>query len=157
MIKTILKITAGVAVIAIGGIQFIRPEMTNPPIDQGKTIEAAVTVPKDVAGILERSCNDCHSNKTFWPWYSNIAPFSWSLADHVSQGREELNFSEWGNYSDKRRLRKLKEVCEEVEEGSMPHYQYVWVHRDAALSEAEVRKLCGWTESFSKGASEAGS
>lgn len=150
MFKTILKIIVGVAVLAFVGIQFVRPEMTNPPFEEGKALEAAVAVPEDIEGILKRSCNDCHSNKTVWPWYSNIAPFSWSLADHVAHGREELNFSEWGSYSDKRRLRKLKEICEEVEEGLMPHYQYVWIHRDAALSEADVQKLCGWTENLSK-------
>lgn len=148
MIKTILKIAAVLLILAVAGIQFVRPERTNPASDPARSLEANAYVPPAVAAVLERSCNDCHSNKTVWPWYSNVAPISWSVVDHVNEGREELNLSEWGTYSEERRARKLEEICEEVEERGMPHYQYVWLHRDAALSEAEIRLLCTWTSTL---------
>ncbi|NNE99746.1 MAG: hypothetical protein HKN25_12065 [Pyrinomonadaceae bacterium] len=76
--KTVLKIIAIILFLALAGIQFIRPDRTNPPVDKTLAIESSLTIPPDVDAILIRSCNDCHSNKTEYPWYSNIAPISWS-------------------------------------------------------------------------------
>ena len=144
MIRKILKIAALLLILVVAGIQFVRPERTNPSSDPAKTLEASDKVPAEIAEVLKRSCNDCHSNNTVWPWYSNVAPMSWSIVNHVNEGREELNFSEWGAYSEDRQARKLEEICEEVEERWMPHYQYVWLHRDAALSDSDIRLLCSW-------------
>lgn len=148
MTKKILKISALLLILAFGGIQLVRPERTNPASDPAKSLGAGGKLPAEVAAVLNRSCDDCHSNNTEWPWYSNVAPISWSIVDHVNEGREELNFSEWGAYSERRQARKLEEICEEVKEREMPHYQYVWLHRDAALSDAEIRLLCTWTETL---------
>src|SRR5712691_1086291 len=79
-------------------IQSYRPAKTNPPVDPSQSIEAQLNVPPQVAAILDRSCNDCHSNKTRWPWYTNVAPISWFVIGHVDDARKDLNFSEWGNY-----------------------------------------------------------
>ncbi|NNE99745.1 MAG: cytochrome C, partial [Pyrinomonadaceae bacterium] len=68
----------------LAGIQFIRPDRTNPPFDEALAIESSLKIPSDVDAILSRSCNDCHSNKTEYPWYSNIAPISWSVVDHIT-------------------------------------------------------------------------
>ncbi len=81
---------------------------------------------------------------------------SWGMADHINVGRDELNFSVWGTYSEKRQKRKLEEICEEVEEGNMPHYQYLWLHWDANLSESEKETLCSWTKSAIGSATEPG-
>lgn len=147
--KTGLKIIAAVILLAIVGIQLVRPERTNPPVDKANALGASTSVPAEVTSILERSCSDCHSNTTTWPWYSNVAPVSWSVIEHVNHGREELNFSEWGTYSAERRQRKLEEICEEVTERHMPHPQYLWLHWDAELSESDIATLCGWTNSAS--------
>lgn len=147
--KTALKVIVAVIVLALAAIQFVRPERTNPPVKREATLESNASVPGEVGSILERSCKDCHSNETAWPWYSNVAPMSWSVAEHVSHGREELNFSEWGTYSDERKQRKLEEICEEVTEREMPHRQYLWLHWDAALSESDIAALCEWTKSAS--------
>lgn len=144
--KKALKIILIILAIAFISIQFFRPERTNPPVSQVETLEATAKVPKDVQAILNRSCKDCHSNETVFPWYSNVAPVSWSVVDHIRVGREELNFSEWGTYSQRKKERKLEEICEEAEEGEMPHYQYLWVHWDAALTKNDVRVLCEWTK-----------
>lgn len=144
--KKILKILAIILFVAFIGIQFIRPNRTNPPIVQAETLEANVNVPENVQGILKRSCNDCHSNQTDFPWYSNVAPFSWGVVDHINEGRDELNFSKWGTYEANRKQRKIKEICEEVESRNMPHYQYLWIHWDAKLSDADIKVLCDWTK-----------
>jgi hypothetical protein len=128
-------------------IQFVRPAETNPPIDATKTIEAAGIVPADVDAILNRSCADCHSNKTVWPWYAQVAPVSWLLVKDVNEGRHELNLSEWGGYTARRKTRKLKELCEQVKEGEMPLEYYLPLHPSAKLSDAERARLCEWASS----------
>ena len=144
--KKILKIIAIVLVVGVIGIQFVRPARTNPQSDPKLAIEANAKVPPDVAKILTTSCKDCHSNKTVWPWYSNVAPFSWFLIDHVNDGRRELNFSDWGKYTERRRNHKLKELCEQVESHEMPHPQYLWIHWDAVLNDGQIKTLCNWSK-----------
>jgi hypothetical protein len=127
-------------------LQAVRPERTNPPVDPANTLESHVTVPQDVAAILERSCRDCHTHETRWPWYSQIAPTSMLLARDVREARDELNFSEWGDYDAETADEQLHEMCEEVREGVMPLRPYTWLHPEAKLSPADVEVLCAWTE-----------
>jgi hypothetical protein len=148
--KRVLKIVVIVAAIAFIVIQFIPVDKTNPPIDPTKTIEASMNVPPDVQQILARSCNDCHSNKTEYPWYSNIAPVSWWLKNHITEARHELNFSEWGTYNEKKKAHKLEEICGETRSHAMPLPSYLWIHRDAVLSESDIATLCNWTEAERK-------
>lgn len=145
MVKKILKILALVIVAALIVIQFFGIDKTNPPVAQGATVESAVTVPPDVTMILSRSCGDCHSNNTFYPWYADIQPAAWFLKSHIDEGRRELNFSEFNTYSTKKKKRKLEEICEQIESGNMPLPSYLWVHRDAALSDSEKKSLCDWS------------
>ena len=145
-IKKILKIIAVVFVVGFIAIQFIRPDRTNLPIVQAETLEAAAQVPENVRAILKRSCNDCHSNETTYPWYSNISPFSWLLADHIEEGRRELNYSVWNTYTAKKKRHKFDEICEQITSGEMPHNQYLWLHADANLSETDKKILCDWAE-----------
>ncbi len=144
--KKILKIIAVVLVLAFVTIQFYRPDRTNPPIVHAETLEATTQVPETIAAILKRSCNDCHSNEMTYPWYSNISPFSWLLADHIAEGRRELNYSIWNTYSAKKKRHKFDETCEQVTSGAMPHSQYLWLHADARLSEDDKKILCEWAE-----------
>lgn len=144
--KKILKIVALVLVVAFIAVQFYRPDRMNPPVVRAETLEATTQVPENVAAILKRSCNDCHSNETVYPWYSNVSPFSWLLANHIKDGRRRLNFSAWGTYDAKRKRNKLEETCEQVASGEMPHNQYLWIHRDAALSEEDKKVLCDWAQ-----------
>ncbi len=150
MIKKILKIAVIAAIVGFAAIQFWRPDRTNASIDPKNTLEAHLEVPQNVSAILERSCNDCHSDKTVWPWYSNVAPMSWGVADHVHEGRKELNFSVWGTYKDRRKNHKLKEVCEQVEKREMPHNQYLWLHSEATLTDSDVKTLCDWSKELMK-------
>ena len=100
----------------------------------------------DVASILDRSCRDCHSNQTVWPWYTNVAPISWWLSNHVNEGRRDLNMSEWGRLPRDRQERKLRQICDEVEDGAMPMSSYLPMHPAARLSEQDKKTLCDWTD-----------
>ena len=122
--------------------QFIRPARTNPAVDPAKELHA----PQPAASILQRSCVDCHSNRTVWPWYAQLAPVSWLLADDVKDGRKEVNFSEWETFTPRRHARKLQEICEQVEKHDMPPWFYVPLHPDAKLSDADRQTLCDWAK-----------
>ncbi len=120
--------------------------ISNPGVDSTKTLDAgAQKLTPQVAAILNRSCRDCHSNQTRWPWYSKVAPVSWLLSRDVAEGRRELNFSEWATYTPRRKDRKLEEVCAQVTRGEMPLGVYLPLHTDAKLSDADRRALCVWT------------
>ncbi len=143
--KKALKIIAIILFAGFVVLQFFRPERLNPPIVQAETIESNVEVSPEVGKIFERSCNDCHSNKTIFPWYSNVAPVSWQVVDHINEGRQKLNFSIWSSYDLKKQDGKLKQICNQVTDGEMPMYQYVWVHWNAKLTAEDVKTLCDWT------------
>ncbi len=133
------------ACVVLAGAQIIPVDATNPPVEPGQTLEVSMPVPREVKSILKRACQDCHSNLTVWPWYSRVAPVSWFLAYHVSEGRRELNLSEWGSYAARRRERKLKEMCEQVTRDKMPLLTYTLGHPQAKLSDQDKRSVCQWT------------
>ncbi len=145
-VRKVLKWFAVVIAVVFLGLQFVRPARTNPSVDQTQTINAQLQLTSPVAAILDRSCHDCHSNSTRWPWYSNVVPASWFLVDHVNEGREHLNFSEWGKLDKRNADKKLEEMCEEVSDKLMPMDSYTWIHRSAKLSDADIKTLCDWTE-----------
>ena len=145
-VRKVLKWLLILIVALFVGVQFVRPARTNPAVDQMQTIHAQLQITPQVAAILDRSCQDCHSNSTRWPWYSNVVPASWFLVDHVDEGREHLNFSEWGKLEKREVDKKLEEMCEEVTDRVMPIDTYTWIHRSARLSDAEIKTLCDWTE-----------
>ena len=120
------------------GIQFVRPSTTNPVAAAPFAVDDA-----EVESILRRSCFDCHSNETRWPWYSHVAPVSWRVADHVKEGREHMNFSDW---SEADGVKRIGEICEEIEEGEMPLRDYLRMHGDAKLSKEEIATLCSWSQ-----------
>ncbi len=126
--------------------QFWQPDRTNPPVDPAAGIDRHVTVPADVAAILNRSCRDCHTNETRWPSYAYVSPLSWGVASHVWQGRDHLNFSEWGDQDAESMQDLLEAICEEVRDGAMPLPSYTVIHRSARLAPADVTRLCSWTD-----------
>lgn len=103
-----------------------------------------IVVDEQVYKILKRSCYDCHSNETIWPWYSHVAPFSWLVVGHVNEGRSKLNYSTWGQYDTSKQQHKLAEIAEEIKDKSMPLGSYMLLHRRAVLSESDVMLLNGW-------------
>ena len=125
-------------------IQFFTIDKTNPEVIQENDFITITNPPESVVQILKATCYDCHSNESKYPWYSNVAPVSWWVKDHIDEGRDELNFSEWGTFSNKRIAKKLEEVVEEVEEGEMPLPPYLITHSDATLSEQQTKELIDW-------------
>lgn len=125
-------------------MQFFPIDKQNPSIDSLNTFESIEQPPQEIALIMKKACNDCHSNTTEYPWYTNIAPVSWWVKGHIDHGREELNFSEWGTYSVRKKLHKMEEVAEEVEATKMPLLTYALVHTEAFISKEERASLVKW-------------
>ncbi len=125
-------------------IQFVPVDRSNPPSDPLQSLAATLGPPAPVAAALERSCRDCHSNDTRWPWYSRVAPASWLVAHDVEEGRSHLNFSEWALLDNRRRARRLGEICDEISAGSMPDPKYVLLHPGARLAPGEIKTICDW-------------
>ena len=133
---------AAVAVVAVfAAAQLIRPERTNPPTDEGRTIQAHAGTASGLAAVLDRSCSDCHSNATVWPWYTEIAPLSWLMAYSVNEGRKVVNFSEWGSYQPERQRKLLSASCQTASEGKMPG-PYTLVRPETKLSSQDIETIC---------------
>ena len=145
--KKVAKITAIVIAVIFVGMQFVRIDRSNPPVVVENSIGSAVEVPADIQQIMARSCNDCHSNRTVYPWYTNIAPVSWWLRNHIDDGRRHFNADEFATYNLKKQSKKLEEVCDQVRSGEMPLPSYLIIHTDSALSESDKDALCKWSES----------
>ena len=132
-----------IIVLLLIGIQFIRPDRTNPSVDPTEALQA----PEEVAAILRRSCYDCHSNETKWPWYSAVAPMSWSIASHVREGRKALNFSRYRTIDPKIKAKRLNRMIKTTRNGMMPLPSYLWLHKDAKLSPEDKQTIETWAES----------
>ncbi len=142
MMKKILKYFLLVALAALLVIQFIRPDKNSEGYESVAAFEAETNPSLAVKEILKTNCYDCHSGQTQYPWYAEIAPVSYWLADHIKHGKGELNASAWESYSVKKKDHKLEEVIEMVEKGEMPLDSYTWLHGD--LSEEDAKTLIQW-------------
>ncbi len=114
-------------------------EKVNPPVDKSKEIK----VPAKVMEILKRSCYDCHSNETHWPWYADVAPMKWVVRRDVVQGRKALNFSIWQDYDEEKREKLKKSIYRSVNL-AMPLPQYLWLNPEAKLSEEDKKTIKNW-------------
>jgi hypothetical protein len=126
------------------GIQFVPVERTNPPSRAIDSLHAKT--PPEIKAILDRSCRDCHSNETHWPWYSYVAPASWLVTKDVTHGREHLNYSEWTSIDSDEQDKFLGGMCSLTQRGRMPLPAYLWIHRDAKLSASDIAAICAWSE-----------
>jgi hypothetical protein len=142
-------------VILLAGIQLIRPARTNPAVDPSKTINAKMAIDPGVAGILQRSCQDCHSNLTVWPWYSQVAPSSWLVAHDVNEARSKMNLSEWAVYDPDEAHTLLEHMCREVTMDRMPPHDYTTMHAGTALHPEDVKAICDWTGKATNSSSAA--
>lgn len=121
-------------------MQLIGIDKTNPDVD----LTTELKVPEDIGHLLEKSCYDCHSNKTVWPGYADIAPVSFFVASHVEDGRKALNFSNWDNIPKDIKIARLKRSIITVKNGMMPLSSYLWMHKEAKLTSNEQSKLAAW-------------
>jgi hypothetical protein len=135
-------------------IQAFRIEKSNPNTDPANDFIAVTQPGAEVSAILKSACYDCHSNNVTYPWYTNIAPFSWWIKDHINEGRDELNFSEWKTYSIRRMDKKMKEAAEMVDENEMPMYSYTIMHKSASLTKEQKALLLTFFNSLRTGESD---
>ncbi len=136
-----LKQVAVALVVVLAAAQVVRPGRANPPTDASRTIQAQMAADSGLVTVLDRACRDCHSNRTVWPWYTQVAPVSWLMAYGVSTGRKAVNFSEWGAYPPERQRTLLAESCRDVTAGKMPG-PYALLHPETRLSARDVEVVC---------------
>jgi hypothetical protein len=111
-----------------------------------KSLLAGSEVPPPVRAVLERACQDCHSANTEWPWYARIPPVSWRIHNDVEKARAFLDFSKWDQYSESERQGFAAAIAASARGKLMPPSEYVWMHREARLSGADMRLLQAWAE-----------
>ena len=136
-----LKQVALSLLVLFAAAQLIRPNRTNPPVDESRTLQAHAGTANELVTVLDRSCGDCHSNKTVWPWYSEIAPLSWLMAYAVNEGRKAVNFSDWTAYTSDQQQVLLAQSCQDVSQGKMPG-AYTMVRPDTRLSPQDIEVVC---------------
>jgi hypothetical protein len=127
-------------------IQFIQPAHNKSVRILAIDISKMVIIPDSVKALLKITCYDCHSNNTTYPWYSNIQPVGWLIAKHIKKGKGEMNFSEFGGYSQRRQLSKLNEIANSIKDGIMPLPSYRMMHKNAQLSINEKVLLINWVQ-----------
>jgi len=141
-----LRIVATAAALVAIGLQCVRPARNLGAADGPQEMTHRYPVPADVRRLLVAACYDCHSNHTDYPWYANVQPVGWWLANHVSRGKGHLNFSDFGAYGAHQAARKLAVIADQVDEGKMPLHSYLWMHPAARLTEAERAKIVDWAQ-----------
>lgn len=143
--KQFFKILFYVLIVALVLMQFYPKPKKNFSATIGPNdITVVHQVPGDVLQVLKTSCYDCHSNNSIYPWYSKIQPVAWWMGGHIEEGKRELNFSEFGTYSLRRKYKKLQEINEQVKEGEMPLSSYTLIHRDAILDNNSKLLISTW-------------
>ncbi|MBS1772384.1 MAG: heme-binding domain-containing protein [Bacteroidetes bacterium] len=129
-------------------LQFIRPSRNISDAAAVNDISTAYNVPADVHETLKKACYDCHSNNTRYPWYTNIQPVGLWMQNHINEGKEEINFSEFATYKKKKQAHKMEEVVKMIEKNEMPLSSYTWIHKDAILTDAEKTAVINWAKAL---------
>lgn len=142
--KKVIKRVLLLLLVVFIGMQFFRPEKNVSDIVPATDFITVTNPPAEIESMLRTSCYDCHSNNTVYPWYSNLAPVSYWLDEHIMNGKRHLNFSQWETYTPKKKAHKLEELVEEVEKHAMPLDSYLWIHKDAELSGDQIKQLTDW-------------
>ncbi len=141
--KKLKKIVLFLLIVFVG-IQFI-PTKRNESSEVLETdFSKTFTVPANIQNTFEKSCYDCHSNNTNYPWYNKIQPISWLLENHIKEGKKEFNFSEFGSYSKRKQKNKLKSLVSQIKDKKMPMQSYTIIHKDAKLSNADKEQIIVW-------------
>jgi hypothetical protein len=141
-VKRILLVS-GILFIAL---QFIRPVQNKNGLVLSTDISKVISIPDTVRTLLKDACYDCHSNNTDYPWYSNIQPMGWLMAYHIKEAKNQLDFSEFGSYSQRRQLSKLDGIANSLKDDIMPLKSYKIMHKSAQLSTGEKSLLINWAQ-----------
>jgi len=137
------KILMGLLIVFIA-IQFIQPAHNKSAQLLATDITKTYRLPDSVQTILKNKCYDCHSNKTYYPWYFNIQPMGWFMADHIRDGKHDLNFSEFGSYSLRKQTNKFRAIETSIKDGTMPISSYTIMHTDAKLTSNDTATINYW-------------
>ena len=129
-------------------MQLLQPTKNVSEGSSENDISKVYSVPIDIQNVLTQKCYDCHSNNTRYPWYIHIQPIGWWMASHIKDAKDELNFSEFKTYNEKKSAHKLEELTEVLAEGTMPLKSYVWLHSEAKVTEAETKAINDWVKSL---------
>ncbi len=130
------------------GIQFIPTKRNLSEIVPNTDFMIVNNVPNNIKATLQTSCYDCHSNNTSYPWYNTVQPVAWFLENHIEEGKAELNFSEWDNYSNRRKKSKLKSIVSQIKDNKMPLSSYTMIHKDALLDDSQKKEIIDWITSL---------
>lgn len=142
--KRFLKWSLWILLVALVVVQFFQPDANASPAYSGHRMTDRYKVPDDVSEILSTSCYDCHSNNSRPMFYMNIQPVGWWISHHIEEGKDELNFDEFGTYPLNVQYHKLEEIVEVIDEDEMPLTSYTLIHTDAKLSPAQKEALTAW-------------
>ncbi|MBU2920750.1 heme-binding domain-containing protein [Winogradskyella psychrotolerans] len=142
----ILKKIGGLLLVVFIVAQFFGPEKNEGDLTSVAAFFEETNPPDDVKMLLKNACIDCHSDSTRYPWYSQITPINYWMADHVKHGSKHLNLSKWNDYDDKRKDHKLEELIEMVESREMPLDSYTWAHSEAKLSQEQIDAMVAWAK-----------
>ncbi len=140
-----VRIALIVILVLFVAIQLVRPE-TNETGDNSGHLKTVLPMSDNVEAILSRSCYDCHSNHTTYPWYFRIQPVAWWMNDHIEEGKHDLNFSAFAGYPAWRQYRKLRGLDTAIQREFMPLDSYLWIHRDAKLDAAQKQAIHEWVQ-----------
>ena len=139
------KIVIGFLIVLLV-IQFIQPARNKNGQVLPSDFLSAYSAPQNLQALIKNACYDCHSNNTRYPWYANIQPFGWWLSHHIKEGKKELNLSEFGSYTHRRQLSKLKNIRSSIQDGSMPLASYTLIHKTAKFSEEQKKIVIDWLD-----------
>jgi len=142
ILKLILLVLAGLFIV----LQFFRPPSNSAAERPAWDVTTTHEIPQSVQDILHRSCYDCHSSSTEYPWYAQVQPVGWWLYSHISDAKKELNFSEFALYGARRQYIKLQQIAEQVANNEMPLPSYLLLHADAELSPDQKKMLITWAD-----------
>jgi len=143
--RLVIKILVAIGVVTFIVIQFFQPEKNISEITQNHIFKQE-QLPENVQQTLKNACMDCHSNNTDYPWYNKIAPVSWMLNKHVTEGKKELNFSEWGEMDAYDKIGALEDIRQEIEQKTMPLKEYAALHKEAKLTDEKRAALIAWID-----------
>lgn len=147
--KKFFRITLFILIAVFVIIQFFRPEK-NREESSAQHILEHTQVPESIKTILQNACLDCHSNQTAYLWYHQVAPVSWMINQHITDGKAELNLSNWGNWEPLDQIGALDKMADEIKSGEMPLKPYVLMHPKAKLSEEQKEQFYAWAEKLSE-------
>ncbi len=126
------------------GIQFIPTKRNQSESVPNTDFMIVNNVPNNIKATLQTSCYDCHSNYTSYPWYNTVQPVAWFLENHIEEGKAELNFSEWDNYSNRRKKSKLKSIVSQIKDNKMPLSSYTFIHKEAVLDNTKRQEILNY-------------